>query len=57
MVIGLITFSLGLAGALISYRRYMKKEWESLYDKTNVYGGLAMGLLMMIIGLIITFVK
>jgi Co/Zn/Cd efflux system component len=53
MVAGLIAFFFGLICAIISYKRYENKEWESFYDKTNVYGGLAMGLLLIIVGIVI----
>ena len=53
MIYGLILILVGVLSWYLSYKRYLKEKWEDLYDKTNVYGGMFIGVVAFIFGIVI----
>jgi hypothetical protein len=51
MIYAIISLVMGLTVTYISYKKIRKEEWGNLYDKTGIYSGMAIGLLLAIAGI------
>jgi hypothetical protein len=52
MIIAILAVILGGFVGFISYKSHLKREWNNDFDKSNVYGSLFLGFLMMVLGII-----
>jgi len=51
MIYAVISLVVGLIVIYISFKKIRKEEWGNLYDKTTIYSGMVIGLLLAIAGI------
>ncbi len=52
MIYAILSVVLGGLIGFVSFKRHLRKEWNSDFDKFNVYGSLYMSIFWVILGII-----